>query len=175
MTKTLTGLAIALGLLAFTLPATAQEPDEKGQFYIDFAGSGVFPYDPKTPSDLGFKAGAGFTAAFDYAFKEGCSIEIEGGYQKVSITDPFGAFNEAQLLIPQVQITGPTGPGIDAPTGGAGWASESSSGVLTGGYFPLPTVEIDGEMQDAVPSTKTRMSLSPCLTFGEDLPVRTGF
>ena len=97
MTKTFTSLAIALVLLAFTLPAMAQEAaqatDEDGQFYLGFAGSAVFPYAPKGPPDLAsaevnFASGAGFTGAFGYAFKEGFSTEIEWGYQKAGIDAP---------------------------------------------------------------------------------------
>ena len=35
-----------------------------------------------------FKAGAGFTAAFGYAFKEGFSTEMEWGYQKIRTDNP---------------------------------------------------------------------------------------
>ena len=73
----------------------AQKTDEAGQFYFGFAGSAVFPYDPKGQSSPGgeginFAAGAGFTTAFGYAFKEGFSTEIEWGYQKVGIGNPTG-------------------------------------------------------------------------------------
>ena len=75
-------------------PVSAQETNEDGRFYLGFAGSAVFPYNPKVqsgsivplvdPRNYSLKAGAGFTAAFGYAFKEGFSTEIEWGYQKVS-------------------------------------------------------------------------------------------
>ena len=68
-------------------PLRAQESDEDGQFHLGFTGSAVFPYNPKGQSGPGgeginFKAGAGLTAAFGYAFKEGFSTEMEWGYQK---------------------------------------------------------------------------------------------
>ena len=74
-------------------PLSAQEADEDGQFYLGFAGSAVFPYAPKVqlvgagPGNH-FKAGAGFTAAFGCAFKEGFSTEMEWGYQQVSTDNP---------------------------------------------------------------------------------------
>ena len=76
-------------------PLSAQDADKDGEFFVGFAGSAVFPYDPKGLSGIGgeginFKAGGGFTAAFGYAFKEGFSTEIEWGYQKVSIGPPTG-------------------------------------------------------------------------------------
>ena len=74
-------------------PLSAQDADGDGEFFVGFAGSAVFPYDPKSPSDAGgagidFKAGAGFTAAFGYAFKEGFSTEMEWGYQKAAVGGP---------------------------------------------------------------------------------------
>ena len=74
-------------------PLRAQEPDAEGQFYLGFAGSAVFPYAPQVQLGLGgrgddFKAGAGITAAFGYAFKEGFSTEFEWGHQKVGIGNP---------------------------------------------------------------------------------------
>ncbi len=74
-------------------PLRAQIADGDGEFFVGFAGSAVFPYDPKSPSDSGgaavdFKAGAGFTAAFGYAFKEGFSTEVEWGYQKAAVGGP---------------------------------------------------------------------------------------
>ena len=145
MAKTLAGLAIALALLA--LPATAQQAaqpsDEGGQFYFDLSGSGVFPYEPKASTGLGLKAGAGFTAAFGYAFNEGISIEIEGGYQQVGIGGPSGEPSALTggFVIP---VLSPVGPGIGDLTGGGtpggvGWTFESS------GVFP--TVEVDGEIK----------------------------
>ena len=80
MTKTLTGIAIALALLA--LPATAQEAaqdaDRDGEFFVGFAGSAVFPYDPKSLAGPGLKAGTGFTTAFGYAFKEASRLRLNG-------------------------------------------------------------------------------------------------
>ena len=42
----------------------------------------------------GLKVGAGFTAAFGYAFKEGFSTEMEWGYQKVGINHSPGTFSQ---------------------------------------------------------------------------------
>ena len=67
---------------------SAQDVDKDGEFYLDFAGSAVFPYNPKGQFGHGVKAGAGFTAAFGYAFKEGFSTEIEWGHQKVGVGNP---------------------------------------------------------------------------------------
>ena len=80
--------SVLLVVLPFCIPLSAQEADEDGRFYLGFAGSAVFPYSPKVLPTLGglednFKAAAGFTAAFGYAFKEGFSTEMEWGYQKV--------------------------------------------------------------------------------------------
>ena len=83
-----------LVVLPLSGPLSAQEVDEDSQFYLGFAGSAVFPHDPAgQPGSLGgqgnnFKAGAGLTAAFGYAFKEGFSTEIEWGYQKVRTDNP---------------------------------------------------------------------------------------
>ena len=75
-------------------PLSAQETDEDDKFYLDFAGSAVFPYNPKGQLGHGVKAGAGFTAAFGYAFKEGFSTEIEWGHQKVGIGNPTGNLSQ---------------------------------------------------------------------------------
>ena len=85
-------LTLLVVLLLYN-PLSAQVTDKNGQFYLGFAGSAVFPYDPKGQSGPGgeginFKAGTGFTAAFGYAFKEGFSTEIEWGYQKAGIGGP---------------------------------------------------------------------------------------
>ena len=85
-------LTLLVVLLLYN-PLSAQVTDKDGQFYLGFAGSAVFPYDPKGQSGPGgeginFKAGTGFTAAFGYAFKEGFSTEIEWGYQKAGIGGP---------------------------------------------------------------------------------------
>jgi hypothetical protein len=69
-------------------PLSAQDADKDGEFFVGFAGSAVFPYDPNPLAGLGLKAGSGFTAAFGYAFKEGFSTEMEWGYQKVGIGNP---------------------------------------------------------------------------------------
>ena len=82
-------LILLVVLLSYS-PLSAQETDEDDKFYLDFAGSAVFPYNPKGQLGHAVKAGAGFTAAFGYAFKEGFSTEIEWGYQKVGIGDPSG-------------------------------------------------------------------------------------
>ena len=122
-------LPLLIGLL-LSGPLSAQETDEDGQFYLDFAGSAVFPYDPKTPAGLGLKAGAGFTAAFGYTFKEGFSTEIEWGHQRVGIGNklPFGN-------LPQTNF------------GGLIWTgSESSEGF----EIPSPpsiTIESNGEIK----------------------------
>lgn len=107
-------------------PLNAQAPDEDGRFYLGFAGSAVFPYDPKAIAGRGLKAGAGFTAAFGYAFKEGFSTEIEWGYQKVGIGDPSGS--------------------------GGGVVGDFSCvlGDETNhckGFLPVPAVKIDGEIK----------------------------
>ena len=81
---------VLLAILFWHSPLSAQATSEDGRFYLGFAGSAVFPYDPNPLAGLGLKAGSGFTAAFGYAFKEGFSTEIEWGYQKVGIGDPSG-------------------------------------------------------------------------------------
>ena len=115
-------------VLLLSGPLSAQVTDEDGQFYLDFAGSAVFPYDPKTPAGLGLKAGAGFTAAFGYTFKEGFSTEVEWGYQKVGIGVPPGA------VIPTASFGGLFFDGPSLPVG-------------TGITLTPPTVEIDGEIK----------------------------
>jgi len=72
---------------------SAENTEGDGEFFVGFAGSAVFPYDPKRPSDaagegIDFKAGAGFSAAFGYSFKEGFSTEMEWGYQKAAVDGP---------------------------------------------------------------------------------------
>ena len=71
-----------LVVVPLSSPLSAQETDEDDKFFLGFAGSAVFPYDPNPLAGLGLKAGSGFTAAFGYAFKEGFSTEIEWGYQE---------------------------------------------------------------------------------------------
>ena len=110
-----------LVVLPLSSPLSAQETDEDDKFYLDFAGSAVFPYNPKGQLGHGVKAGAGFTAAFGYAFKEGFSTEIEWGHQKVGIGNPTG--NLSQVPFPR----------------------------MVSGDFSLPpssiTMEIDGEIK----------------------------
>ena len=93
-----------LVVLLLSGPLSAQETDEEDHFYLGFAGSAIFPYEPAVPQvvlggtenfpgSLGgpgnkFKTGAGFTAAFGYAFKEGFSTEMEWGYQKIRTDNP---------------------------------------------------------------------------------------
>ena len=89
-----------LVILPWYSPLSAQATGEDGQLYLDFAGSAVFPYDPRAQSDSGgvvarFKVGTGFTAAFGYAFKEGFSTEMEWGYQKVGIGNPPENFSQS--------------------------------------------------------------------------------
>ena len=76
---------------------SAQDVDKDGEFYLDFAGSAVFPYNPKGQLGHGVKAGAGLTAAFGYAFKEGFSTEIEWGHQKVGIGNPTGNLSQVTI------------------------------------------------------------------------------
>ena len=117
-----------LVVLLLSGPLSAQETDEDGQFYLNFSGSAVFPYDPKTPAGLRLKAGAGFTAAFGYTFKEGFSTEVEWGYQKVCIGVPPGA------VIPMASFGGLFFDGPSLPVG-------------TGITLTPPTIEIDGEIK----------------------------
>ena len=81
---------VLLAILFWHSPLSAQATSEDGRFYLDFDGLAVFPYDLIVPlaygdAGGGLKVGAGFTAAFGYAFKEGFSTEMEWGYQKVGI------------------------------------------------------------------------------------------
>ena len=103
---------------------SAQETDEDDKFYLDFAGSAVFPYNPKGQFGHGVKAGAGLTAAFGYAFKEGFSTEIEWGHQKVGIGNPTG--NLSQVPFPRM-VSGDFTPPPFTP--------------------PSITIEIDGEIK----------------------------
>ena len=108
-----------LVVLPLSSPLSAQETDEDDKFYLDFAGSAVFPYNPKGQLGHGVKAGAGLTAAFGYAFKEGFSTEIEWGHQKVGIGNPTG--NLSQVTI---------------------------GGFVSGDFTPPSiTIEIDGEIK----------------------------
>ena len=113
-------------------PLSAQDADKDGEFFVGFAGSSVFPYDPKGQSGPGgegvnLKAGGGFTAAFGYAFKEGFSTEMEWGYQKVGIGNPTGNLSQA-----------------------SGWQAraERVGGVIFEGFeIPSITIEGDGEIK----------------------------
>ena len=126
-----------LVVLPLSGPLSAQDADKDGEFFVGFAGSAVFPYDPKGLSGIGlggpgnnFEVGGGFTAAFGYAFKEGFSTEIEWGHQRVGIGNklPFGN-------LPQTNF------------GGLIWTgSESSEGF----EIPSPpsiTIESNGEIK----------------------------
>ena len=95
---------VLLFVVPLCSPLSAQAADEDDHFYLGFAGSAIFPYEPAVPpvvlggtanfpGSLGgpgnnFKTGAGFTAAFGYAFKEGFSTEMEWGYQKIKTDNP---------------------------------------------------------------------------------------
>ena len=112
---------VLLAILFWHSPLGAQDVDE-GEFYLNFSGSAVFPYDPRGQLDnTALKAGTGFTAAFGYAFKDGFSTEMEWGYQKVGIGNP--ADNSSQ----------------DINTGG--FASP------VGFESPSITIEVDGEIK----------------------------
>ena len=114
-----------LVVLPLSSPLSAQETDEDDKFYLDFAGSAVFPYNPKGQLGHGVKAGAGFTAAFGYAFKEGFSTEIEWGHQKVGVGNP--TVNFSQVLVPFI-----------------------STIMVSGDFSTFPpsiTTEIDGEIK----------------------------
>ena len=86
---------VLLAILFWHSPLSAQATSEDGRFYLGFAGSAVFPYEPESAianilrgGTNNFKAGGGFTAAFGYAFKEGFSTEMEWGYQKIRTDNP---------------------------------------------------------------------------------------
>ena len=119
-----------LVVLSSYSPLSAQDADKDGEFFVGFAGSAVFPYDPKGQAGPGseginFKAGGGFTAAFGYAFKEGFSTEMEWGYQKVGIGNPIVNLSR------------------QARAGRVG-------GVIVEGFeipFPSITIESDGEIK----------------------------
>ena len=116
-------------------PLSAQQTDEDGQFYLGFAGSAVFPYDPKDQPDaraegIDFEAGAGFTAAFGYAFKEGFSAEIEWGYQKAGVSGPNAD------LSPNIDLGG--------SIGAIGGFEDFHLPLIP---FPAITIESDGAMK----------------------------
>ena len=123
-----------LVVLPWYSPLSAQDADKDGEFFVSFAGSAVFPYDPKGQSGTGgeginFKAGGGFTAAFGYAFKEGFSTEMEWGYQKVGIGNPTGNLSQA--------------------SGGQVRAGRVGGVIFEGFEIPFPsiTIENDGEIK----------------------------
>ena len=117
-----------LVVLPLSGPLSAQYADKDGEFFVGFAGSAVFPYDPKGQSGTGgegvnFKAGGGFTAAFGYAFKEGFSTEMEWGYQKVGIGNPTGNLSQA-----------------------SGWQARAGRiGGVTFEGFEIPSITIEGD------------------------------
>ena len=123
-----------LVVLPWYSPLSAQDADKDGEFFVGFAGSAVFPYDPKGQAGTGgeginFKAGGGFTAAFGYAFKEGFSTEMEWGYQKVGIGNPIGNLSQA-----------------------SGWQARAGrvGGLIFEDFeipFPSITIESDGEIK----------------------------
>ena len=106
---------------------SAQDVDKDGEFYLDFAGSAVFPYDPNPLAGLGLKAGPGFTAAFGYAFKEGFSTEIEWGYQKAGIGN---RIENSSRNIPPLTFSGPDGQ-----------VSQPDATIFT------PVIVLDGEIK----------------------------
>ena len=120
-------LTLPAAILLLCGPLSAQTLDKDGQFYLGFAGSAVFPYDPSPLAVLSLKAGDGFTAAFGYTFKEGFSTEIEWGYQKVGIGDPSGLGGAIGAPVPVVSI-------------GDGWTDSE-------GFPYLSTIKIDGEIK----------------------------
>ena len=105
---------VLLAILFWHSPLSAQATSEDGRFYLDFDGSAVFPYTQSIPSAYygdagdGLKVGAGFTAAFGYAFKGGFSTEMEWGYQKVGIDQPPETF--FQGIPSRIDVGGIAGP-----------------------------------------------------------------
>ena len=104
---------VLLAILFWHSPLSAQATSEDGRFYLDFDGSAVFPYAPRVPfaaGDVGdgLEVGAGFTAAFGYAFKEGFSTEMEWGHQKVGIDQPPETF--FQGIPSRINVGGIAGP-----------------------------------------------------------------
>ena len=122
---------------------SAQDVDKDGEFYLDFAGSAVFPYNPKGQLGHGVKAGAGLTAAFGYAFKEGFSTEIEWGHQKVGIGNPTG--NLSHVTIPGVVVrAGDFAPSPSYPLDHHGNRRRNQDPV-SHGKFLLPLSQMEGE------------------------------
>ena len=125
-----------LVILLWLVPLSAQETGEDGRFYVNLAGSAVFPYDPKVPLDSGalgpgYDVGSGFTAAFGYAFKEGFSTEMEWGYRRV------GVGNSLENLLQDIDIGG----FADFPGFVGGLAD------FPGFQIPSIGIEIDGELE----------------------------
>ena len=116
-----------LVVLPLSSPLSAQETDEDDKFFLGFAGSAVFPYDPNPLAGLGLKAGPGFTAAFGYAFKEGFSTEIEWGYQKAGIGN---RIENSSRNIPPLTFSGPDGQ-----------VSQPDATITT------PVIGLDGEIK----------------------------
>ena len=119
-----------LVVLSWYSPLSAQDADKDGEFFVGFAGSAVFPYDPRGQSGTGgggihFKAGGGFTAAFGYAFKEGFSTEMEWGYQKVGIGNPTSNLSQA--------------------SGGQAHAGRVGGVIFEGFEIPSPSITIEGD------------------------------
>ncbi len=116
-----------LVVLPLSSPLSAQETDEDDKFFLGFAGSAVFPYDPNPLAGLGLKAGPGFTAAFGYAFKEGFSTEIEWGYQKAGIGN---RIENSSRNIPPLTFSEPDGQ-----------VSQPDATIIT------PVIGFDGEIK----------------------------
>ena len=114
-----------LVILLWHVPLSAQATGEDGRFYVNLAGSAVFPYDPRVPSESGglgpaYEVGTGFTAAFGYAFKEGFSTEMEWGYRKVGVS------NSAENVLENIDVGG--------------------FAYFPGFQLPSISIEIDGEL-----------------------------
>ncbi len=128
-----------LVILLWLVPLSAQETGEDGRFYVNLAGSAVFPYDPRVPSDSGalgpgYDVGTGFTAAFGYAFKEGFSTEMEWGYRKVGVGNSF------EDLLQDIDVRGFADfPGFQIPSIGIDIDGELETQSLMGNaYYRYP-------------------------------------
>ena len=137
---------VLLAILFWHSPLSAQATSEAGRFYLDFDGSTVFPHAPMVPLAAGnvgdgFKVGAGFTAAFGYAFKEGFSTEMEWGYQKADIDHP------PQTVFPQ-GIPSRIGMGFSDPEDFLPPEFFPGIPVLVSGLLPSSiTFKTDGEIK----------------------------
>ena len=103
---------VLLAILFWHSPLGAQDVDE-GEFYLNFSGSAIFPYDPRGQLDnTALKAGTGFTAAFGYAFKEGFSTEMEWDTRKSVSISPRNLFSRNLFSgIPsRIDVGGIAGP-----------------------------------------------------------------